>query len=181
MAFFSGFSSLAAALGAALAKRHGRSILVDLDLAHVSDVVLRLYHRAGTIEPAGQPINGLPLVRVSRVNLGAVSDDDLVVLYRRAILGLGYLPQETSIFRGLTVEQNISAVLELAEPDKAQTLARDTVFAAVMVILNLLMGLCLLSGAIRHHEQRFQRTGIGLSDEQPGILPMGKWSNPTQR
>ena len=39
-------------------------------------------------------------------------------MYRRAILGLGYLPQETSIFRGLTVEQNILAVLEVAEPDR---------------------------------------------------------------
>ncbi len=39
-------------------------------------------------------------------------------MYRRAILGLGYLPQETSIFRGLTVEKNILAVLELAEPDR---------------------------------------------------------------
>src|SRR3546814_12250457 len=39
-------------------------------------------------------------------------------MYRRAILGLGYLPQETSIFRGMTVEQNIGAVLELAEPDR---------------------------------------------------------------
>jgi lipopolysaccharide export system ATP-binding protein len=38
-------------------------------------------------------------------------------MYRRAVLGLGYLPQETSIFRGLTVEQNIACVLELAEPD----------------------------------------------------------------
>jgi lipopolysaccharide export system ATP-binding protein len=37
-------------------------------------------------------------------------------MYRRAILGLGYLPQETSIFRGLTVEENIMAVLEVAEP-----------------------------------------------------------------
>ncbi|MFV1918388.1 LPS export ABC transporter ATP-binding protein [Sphingomonas sp. MJ1 (PH-R8)] len=45
--------------------------------------------------------------------------DDITSLpmYRRAILGLGYLPQETSIFRGLTVEKNILAVLELAEPD----------------------------------------------------------------
>jgi lipopolysaccharide export system ATP-binding protein len=39
-------------------------------------------------------------------------------MYRRAILGLGYLPQETSIFRGLTVQQNIAAVLEVSEPDK---------------------------------------------------------------
>ena len=38
-------------------------------------------------------------------------------MYRRAILGLGYLPQETSIFRGMTVEENIIAVLEAAEPD----------------------------------------------------------------
>jgi lipopolysaccharide export system ATP-binding protein len=40
-------------------------------------------------------------------------------MYRRAILGLGYLPQETSIFRGMTVSQNIMAVLEVAEPNKA--------------------------------------------------------------
>ena len=39
-------------------------------------------------------------------------------MYRRARLGIGYLPQEASIFRGLTVEQNIMAVLELVEPDK---------------------------------------------------------------
>ena len=41
-------------------------------------------------------------------------------MYRRARLGIGYLPQEASIFRGLTVEQNIMAVLELVEPDKKQ-------------------------------------------------------------
>jgi lipopolysaccharide export system ATP-binding protein len=45
-------------------------------------------------------------------------------MYRRAILGLGYLPQETSIFRGMTVENNIAAVLELVEPDKAARRAR---------------------------------------------------------
>ncbi|MEH6545450.1 MAG: LPS export ABC transporter ATP-binding protein [Sneathiella sp.] len=37
-------------------------------------------------------------------------------MYRRARLGIGYLPQEASIFRGLNVEQNIRAVLELIEP-----------------------------------------------------------------
>ncbi|RIX32584.1 LPS export ABC transporter ATP-binding protein [Sphingomonas edaphi] len=45
-------------------------------------------------------------------------------MYRRAILGLGYLPQETSIFRGLTVEQNIMAVLEIAEPEPEARRAR---------------------------------------------------------
>lgn len=37
-------------------------------------------------------------------------------MYRRARLGIGYLPQEASIFRGLTVEQNIRSVLEVIEP-----------------------------------------------------------------
>src|SRR3546814_4316443 len=45
-------------------------------------------------------------------------------MYRRAVLGLGYLPQETSIFRGLTVEENIRAVLEVAEPDVEARSAR---------------------------------------------------------
>jgi lipopolysaccharide export system ATP-binding protein len=38
-------------------------------------------------------------------------------MYRRARLGIGYLPQEASIFRGLTAEQNIRATAELIEPD----------------------------------------------------------------
>ncbi|HLJ63021.1 MAG TPA: LPS export ABC transporter ATP-binding protein [Stellaceae bacterium] len=50
----------------------------------------------GTITLDGQDITGLPM-------------------YRRARLGIGYLPQEASIFRGLTVEQNIRAVLEVTE------------------------------------------------------------------
>jgi lipopolysaccharide export system ATP-binding protein len=60
---------------------------------------------AGRILLDGDDITGLPM-------------------YRRAVLGLGYLPQETSIFRGMTVRQNILAVAEMAEPDKAARNAR---------------------------------------------------------
>lgn len=41
-------------------------------------------------------------------------------MYRRARLGIGYLPQEMSIFRGLSVEDNILAILEIAEPDRTK-------------------------------------------------------------
>lgn len=39
-------------------------------------------------------------------------------MYRRAQLGIGYLPQEMSIFRGMNVQDNIMAILEIAEPDR---------------------------------------------------------------
>ena len=41
-------------------------------------------------------------------------------MYRRARLGIGYLPQEASVFRGLTTEQNIRATAELVEPDRGR-------------------------------------------------------------
>ncbi len=56
---------------------------------------------SGTIEIDGRDVTGLPM-------------------YRRARLGLGYLPQEASIFRGLTVEENILAVLELGRSRRAR-------------------------------------------------------------
>ena len=51
-------------------------------------------------------------------------DVSALPMYRRARLGLGYLPQEASIFRGLSVEDNIMAVLELVEPDRLERTKR---------------------------------------------------------
>ncbi len=45
-------------------------------------------------------------------------------MYRRARMGIGYLPQENSIFRGLSVEDNILAILELSEPDRRKRAKR---------------------------------------------------------
>ncbi|WP_442902592.1 LPS export ABC transporter ATP-binding protein [Frigidibacter sp. MR17.24] len=54
---------------------------------------------AGQVAIDGRDVTGLPM-------------------YRRARMGIGYLPQEVSIFRGLTVEDNILAVLEITEPNR---------------------------------------------------------------
>lgn len=51
-------------------------------------------------------------------------DVSALPMYRRARLGIGYLPQEMSIFRGLSVEDNILAILELSIPDRHTRLAR---------------------------------------------------------
>ncbi len=60
-------------------------------------------------------ITGLIAADTGIVRLDGRDITDLP-MYRRARLGIGYLPQEASIFRGLTVEQNIRAILEIAEP-----------------------------------------------------------------
>ncbi len=62
-------------------------------------------------------ITGLVPADKGRIYLDGL-DVTRLPMYRRARLGIGYLPQESSIFRGLTVEQNIMAVLEISEPNR---------------------------------------------------------------
>ncbi len=62
-------------------------------------------------------ITGLVAADDGRITING-RDVTRLPMYRRARLGIGYLPQEASIFRGLSVEQNIMAVLELVEPKK---------------------------------------------------------------
>jgi lipopolysaccharide export system ATP-binding protein len=61
-------------------------------------------------------VTGLVKPDTGRIHVDGLDVTDFP-MYRRARLGLGYLPQESSIFRGLTVEENIRAVLEVIEPD----------------------------------------------------------------
>lgn len=84
----------------------GRGEVVALLGPNGSGKTTCFYNIAGLITPDagqvvidGRQVTGLPM-------------------YRRARFGIGYLPQEASIFRGLTVEQNIMAVLEVAVSDR---------------------------------------------------------------
>ena len=70
---------------------------------------------------AGKTTTFYMIVGLVQPDTGSISLDGADItslpMYRRARLGIGYLPQEASVFRGLTVEQNISATLEVVEPD----------------------------------------------------------------
>ena len=64
-------------------------------------------------------ITGLVPVDHGKINLNGF-DITNMPMYRRSRLGIGYLPQEASIFRGLSVENNIRAVLEVVEPNRKE-------------------------------------------------------------
>ena len=96
-----------------------RVVLSDISLSVAKGEVLGLLGPNG----AGKTTCFYSIMGLVRPDSGRIMLDGINItklpMYRRAVLGLGYLPQETSIFRGLTVEQNIGAVLELVEPDLA--------------------------------------------------------------
>jgi len=96
-----------------------RAVLTDISLSVGKGEVLGLLGPNG----AGKTTCFYSIMGLVRPDSGRILLDGVDItqlpMYRRAILGLGYLPQETSIFRGMTVEQNIATVLEMIEPDKA--------------------------------------------------------------
>jgi len=95
-----------------------RAVLHDVSLdVHRGEVVGLLGPNGAGKTTCFYSVMGLVKPDSGRIFLDGQDITDLP-MYRRAILGLGYLPQETSIFRGLTVEQNIMAVLEVSEPDR---------------------------------------------------------------
>jgi lipopolysaccharide export system ATP-binding protein len=101
-----------------------RAVLHDVSLdVHQGEVVGLLGPNGAGKTTCFYSVMGLVKPDSGRIFLDGQDITELP-MYRRAILGLGYLPQETSIFRGLSVEENIRAVLEVSEPDKDARAAR---------------------------------------------------------
>jgi lipopolysaccharide export system ATP-binding protein len=102
-----------------LAKSYGaRAVVKDVSLS------VRRGEAVGLLGPNGAGkttvfymITGLVPADQGRIELDGV-DITRLPMHKRARLGVGYLPQEASIFRGLSVEDNIGAVLEVVEPDR---------------------------------------------------------------
>ena len=98
----------------------GRRVIEDVSL------YLRRGEVVGLLGPngAGKTTLFYMITGLIRPDAGLIEldghDVTMLPMYRRARLGIGYLPQEPSIFRGLSVEDNIRAVLEIAQPDPAK-------------------------------------------------------------
>lgn len=107
-----------------IAKSYGkRLVLRDVSLKVKRGEVVGLLGPNG----AGKTTSFYSIVGLVAPDQGDILLDGVNVtklpMYRRAAMGIGYLPQETSIFRGMTVEENISAVLEIVEPDRKRRTA----------------------------------------------------------
>ncbi|HYD26910.1 MAG TPA: LPS export ABC transporter ATP-binding protein [Brevundimonas sp.] len=98
-------------------------------------------------------ITGLIAPDYGDIRLDGTDITDLP-MYRRARLGVGYLPQEPSIFRGLSVEQNIRAVLEVVEsdPERRETLLDDLLAEFSITHLRRTPSLALSGGERRRVE-----------------------------
>ncbi|MGU3536465.1 LPS export ABC transporter ATP-binding protein [Methylobacterium sp. A54F] len=95
-------------------------------VVHEAGLTVRNGEAVGLLGPngAGKTTIFYMITGLVSADQGHITLDGLPIthlpMYQRARLGIGYLPQEASIFRGLSVEDNIRAVLEVAEPDRRE-------------------------------------------------------------
>jgi len=111
-----------------LAKSYGsRKVVKDVSLSVQKGEVVGLLGPNG----AGKTTSFYMIVGLVRSDGGEIFIDGHPVgnmpIHQRSRLGLSYLPQEASIFRKLSVEDNVRAVLELQKDDQGHTLSRDEV------------------------------------------------------
>ena len=111
-----------------LQKRYGlRQVVRDVSLEVKSGEVVGLLGPNG----AGKTTSFYMIVGLVPADAGRISIDGADILrlpiHQRARLGLSYLPQEASVFRKLTVEDNIRAVLEVQRDDKNKALSKEQI------------------------------------------------------
>ncbi len=109
--------------GGLVARGLGKSFKKRPVVRNVS-IQVRRGEAVGLLGPngAGKTTTFYMIVGLIAPDSGSISLDGAEIsglpMYRRARLGIGYLPQEASVFRGLTVEQNIMAALDVVESDR---------------------------------------------------------------
>ena len=106
--------------------RKGRNVVDDVSVEVGTSEIVGLLGPNG----AGKSTTFYMIVGSIKPNMGEISYDGQIItkfpMFRRARLGIGYLPQDTSIFQKLTVEENIESVLEVMGIDKQMRRRRKT-------------------------------------------------------
>lgn len=119
-----------------LQKAYGsRKVVKDVTLAVKKGEVVGLLGPNG----AGKTTSFYMIVGLVRADGGSISIDGQPVehmpIHRRSRLGLSYLPQEASIFRKLTVEENVRAVLELQHGEDGKSLTKEAIEQRLTALL----------------------------------------------
>lgn len=120
-----------------LKKHYGsRTVVKDVSLDVKSGEVVGLLGPNG----AGKTTSFYMIVGLIPLDAGEITLDgqsiSLLPIHRRASLGLSYLPQEASVFRKLTVEENIRAVLELRKDSNGMPLSKDEMTRRTAALLD---------------------------------------------
>jgi len=119
-----------------LQKHYGaRQVVSDVSIDVSSGEVVGLLGPNG----AGKTTSFYMIVGLVPSDAGIIRLNDVDIsklpIHKRAMLGLSYLPQEASVFRKLSVEDNIRAVLELQKNDQGQSLSPDAIDARLNALL----------------------------------------------
>ena len=113
---------------------------------------------AGLADPGAASTMALAALLLGGAVFAAVHHAEIVALRVGEPFGSVILAVAVTV-----IEVALIVSIMLSAPDGGREVARDTVFAAVMIVLNGIVGLCLLVGGIRHHEQGFHAHGASAA------------------
>ncbi len=120
----------------------------------------------------------VPLLAIASLLLGKPDNILLVsllaVLLGAVVMAAVYLAETLAHYLGepfgtlvlalavTVIETSLIVSIMLSDPAQTATLARDTLIAAVMITINGIVGICLLAGGRRHHEQSYTQSGVSV-------------------
>lgn len=108
-------------------------------------------------KPAGGALIALVAIILGAVIMAAVHHAETLAHYLGEPFGTLVLALAVTV-----IETSLIVSIMLSEGSGAQALARDTLIAAIMITINAIVGLCLLAGGHRHHEQGFTQSGVSV-------------------
>jgi Ca2+:H+ antiporter len=105
--------------------------------------------------PSADVLLGLKMLLLGAAIMAAVYHAEVLAHYLGEPFGTLVLALAVTV-----IEVSLIVSIMLSEGAGAQALARDTLIAAIMITINGIVGVCLLAGGRKHHEQNFTQTGV---------------------